>query len=63
MINVVGGATEPPWSELHEIDGIAVHNYNKANRPGRKLGHVTVLSDEAAIHLRTVATVRDVLSR
>ncbi len=30
------------------LDGVSVHLYGKAARPGRKLGHVTVLGDDLA---------------
>jgi 5-(carboxyamino)imidazole ribonucleotide synthase len=63
MINVVGRATEPPWSELRELRGVAVHDYGKEHRLGRKLGHVTVLSEDAHSHHDTVETVRKVLAR
>ncbi len=34
-----------------EVPGAAVHLYGKASRPGRKIGHVTVLGDDAEVAL------------
>jgi 5-(carboxyamino)imidazole ribonucleotide synthase len=48
MVNLVGSA--PPLERLLEIPGAHVHLYGKEPRPGRKLGHVTLVdaSEEAA---------------
>lgn len=61
MVNIVGGENAPHWSELLSIEGIAVHEYRKANRPGRKLGHVTITSTDAMAHQQLVTRVRDIL--
>lgn len=45
MVNLVGGATPP--SAAAPVEGVFVHDYAKAWRPGRKLGHVTALGDDA----------------
>lgn len=47
MVNLVGSA--PPLERLLAIPGAHVHLYGKSARPGRKLGHVTLVdaSDEA----------------
>jgi 5-(carboxyamino)imidazole ribonucleotide synthase len=37
--------------EALAIDDAAVHLYGKASRPGRKIGHVTVLGDDAEVAL------------
>ena len=49
MVNVVGGPQPPPpaWSHPAPRTGVAVHDYAKAWRPGRKLGHVTAWGDDA----------------
>lgn len=40
----------PDRNTLLAIDGLAVHDYGKAERPGRKIGHVTLTNpDPAAI--------------
>jgi 5-(carboxyamino)imidazole ribonucleotide synthase len=47
MVNVVG-ADEPGSIEgAKQIAGAHVHDYGKSWRPGRKLGHVTVVGDDA----------------
>jgi 5-(carboxyamino)imidazole ribonucleotide synthase len=50
MVNVVGGSQPPPpaWSRPPYRPGVAVHDYAKSWRPGRKLGHVTAWGDDAA---------------
>jgi 5-(carboxyamino)imidazole ribonucleotide synthase len=49
-VNVLGGATgEDPYRSLTKalsVPGVNVHLYGKRPRPGRKLGHVTVLGDD-----------------
>lgn len=46
-VNVFGADGSPP--RLHDalsVPGAHVHRYGKAPRPGRKLGHVTVVGDD-----------------
>ena len=45
MVNILGWAEghEPDWAALDHIPGTHLHLYHKANQPGRKLGHVTVV--------------------
>jgi 5-(carboxyamino)imidazole ribonucleotide synthase len=50
MVNLLGGpstdlSTSLP-AALEAVPGCSVHLYGKAARPGRKLGHVTVLGDD-----------------
>jgi 5-(carboxyamino)imidazole ribonucleotide synthase len=48
MVNLVGGV--PSREELLAVPGARVHLYGKVPRPGRKLGHVTLVdADEDAI--------------
>jgi 5-(carboxyamino)imidazole ribonucleotide synthase len=51
MSNVLGGEVEDMYSGyLHCLahdPGIRIHMYGKAVRPGRKVGHVTALGDDA----------------
>ena len=48
MLNLVGAA--PPLGQLLRIPGAHVHLYGKTPRPGRKLGHVTLVdADEAHV--------------
>jgi 5-(carboxyamino)imidazole ribonucleotide synthase len=46
MINLIG--TLPDAAEILKIDGAYIHLYDKEPRPGRKLGHVTVLAEGGA---------------
>jgi 5-(carboxyamino)imidazole ribonucleotide synthase len=41
MINFLGKM--PDMKRLLAIDGLAFHDYGKEPRPGRKLGHCTIL--------------------
>jgi 5-(carboxyamino)imidazole ribonucleotide synthase len=51
MVNLLGAL--PPLEELLAVPGAHVHGYGKAPRPGRKVGHVTlVASDEAELAAR-----------
>jgi 5-(carboxyamino)imidazole ribonucleotide synthase len=43
LVNLIGGT--PPLERLLRIVGAHVHLYGKAARPGRKLGHVTLVGD------------------
>ena len=47
MVNVVGGDEPSSLQAAREVSGIFVHDYAKAWRPGRKLGHVTSVGDDA----------------
>ncbi len=50
MVNVLGGARPDPYSALVHVmahdPGAHVHLYGKEVRPGRKIGHVTVIGDD-----------------
>lgn len=49
-VNIVGVSDADPRANLPKalaIPGVHVHLYGKGPRPGRKLGHVTVLGDDA----------------
>ena len=45
MVNLIGDL--PPREELLAVPGAALHLYGKDSRPGRKLGHVTVVAASA----------------
>ena len=48
MVNLVGSL--PPLERLLAVPGAHIHLYGKEPRPGRKLGHVTLVdADEAAV--------------
>ncbi len=55
MRNLVGRM--PPLARLLAISGAAVHDYGKAERPGRKLGHVTIIAADDAELDRRMAEV------
>jgi 5-(carboxyamino)imidazole ribonucleotide synthase len=56
MVNLVGGV--PPLEQLLAVPGAHVHLYGKVARPGRKLGHVTLVdADEEAV--RAVTSLAD----
>jgi len=45
MINFIGAMPDP--ERLLRIEGLAYHDYGKTPRPGRKLGHCTILRSRA----------------
>ena len=53
MINFLGNM--PDRDRLLEIDGLAFHDYGKQARPGRKLGHCTILKQRAPDRDRALA--------
>jgi len=53
MVNVVGAESPSSLAAARAVEGAYVHDYGKSWRPGRKLGHVTVLGDDAtSAHVR-----------
>jgi len=61
MVNLLGdlwftadGETEPPWADLLAVPGLSLHLYGKtAPRPGRKMGHFTLVGGSVAdLHQR-----------
>lgn len=46
MVNLIGQI--PPRERLLELPGVHVHDYGKQPRPGRKLGHCTLVENTAA---------------
>lgn len=63
MANLLGDlwqAGEPDWSRLLACPNVKLHLYGKAAaRPGRKMGHLTALADDAAAALRDVLAARE----
>jgi 5-(carboxyamino)imidazole ribonucleotide synthase len=45
MVNLIGAM--PERSTLLGLPGVHLHDYGKTPRPGRKLGHCTVLAASA----------------
>jgi 5-(carboxyamino)imidazole ribonucleotide synthase len=51
MVNCIGVLPEP--AAVLRVEGAHLHQYGKALRPGRKVGHVTVVApDRASLDLR-----------
>ncbi|UDY34103.1 5-(carboxyamino)imidazole ribonucleotide synthase [Dermatobacter hominis] len=66
MANVVGDGEHDPRDRqpaaLAAEPGAHVHLYGKAPRPGRKIGHVTVVADDVGAARRRAAVAADVLA-
>jgi 5-(carboxyamino)imidazole ribonucleotide synthase len=55
MMNLIG---EIP-AVARSLPGSHLHDYGKEARPGRKLGHITVIADSAAERDRLLAEIAD----
>ena len=60
MLNLVG--TLPPLDRLLSIPGVRVHLYDKAPRPGRKLGHVNVVAGDPSTVRETLEQVERLIA-
>lgn len=60
MVNLIGEL--PPLERVLEIEGAHAHYYGKEIKPGRKVGHVTVVADDEAELKRRVERVQHLLS-
>lgn len=59
MVNVVGADLPGSIESARAIPGVHVHDYGKTWRAGRKLGHVTVVGDDAgAAHVTAWESAR-----
>lgn len=58
MINLIGQM--PAAADVLAVEGVHLHDYGKAPRPGRKLGHLTLVERSAALRDRRA---RRLLSR
>jgi 5-(carboxyamino)imidazole ribonucleotide synthase len=56
MINLIGVAPDP--AVVLRVPGAYLHLYDKAPRPGRKIGHITVCADEETLLVEQVAAVQ-----
>ena len=64
-VNVLGVDTSDVASRVPDalaVDGARVHLYGKQSRPGRKIGHVTVLGDDADIALEAARRAAAILT-
>jgi 5-(carboxyamino)imidazole ribonucleotide synthase len=59
MLNVIG--RKPAARKLLRVPGAHWHDYGKAPRPGRKLGHVTVITSRRSARDRAARQLRRVL--
>jgi len=55
MFNLIGDA--PPLADLLAINGAHVHLYGKAPRPGRKIGHVSLVDADPGTIERVQALI------
>jgi 5-(carboxyamino)imidazole ribonucleotide synthase len=60
MRNLIGSM--PPRERLLAIDGLHLHDYGKTPRPGRKLGHCTLLDHDRESLVRRLAALDDALN-
>ncbi len=62
MINLLGDlwtGGEPDWTAVLEAPGAFLHLYGKTEpRPGRKMGHFTVIDDDPALALQRAEEIR-----
>jgi 5-(carboxyamino)imidazole ribonucleotide synthase len=56
MVNLIGDL--PNVSAMLRVPGTHVHLYGKSPRPGRKLGHVNVVADDAGELVRLVEAIK-----
>jgi len=62
MVNVLGWeGSAPDWAGVLRVPGARLHLYHKANRPGRKVGHVNVVGSTREEALERAALVEEFL--
>jgi 5-(carboxyamino)imidazole ribonucleotide synthase len=61
MINLLGSVPGP--ERLLSIRGLHLHDYGKAARPQRKVGHCTIVAADRSVLLERAALVRAAVSR
>jgi 5-(carboxyamino)imidazole ribonucleotide synthase len=66
MANLLGASNERDFREnypkaLAKFPEVKVHSYDKSPRIGRKLGHLTILGDDADLTLSRAIAARDLL--
>jgi 5-(carboxyamino)imidazole ribonucleotide synthase len=59
MVNCIGVLPDP--AAVLRVEGAHLHRYGKAPRPGRKVGHVTVVAPDRATLDKRVAEIAEVL--
>ena len=66
MVNLLGDLwyegkhyREPDWAKLHAVSNLKLHLYGKHHaRPGRKMGHFTVIGEDAVKVQETALAAR-----
>ena len=58
MVNLIG--TLPDESSILKIDGAHLHLYDKAPRPKRKLGHITLVEKDAEALYKKLEMIEEV---
>jgi 5-(carboxyamino)imidazole ribonucleotide synthase len=54
-----GEAREPDWDKLYAVPNLKLHLYGKKSaRPGRKMGHFTVVGEKLDSVLKTALAAR-----
>ena len=65
MVNLLGNLWsdgEPGWASVFDNPHASLHLYGKAEpRPGRKMGHITVVADDPRAATITAQELRDAL--
>ncbi len=59
MLNLIG--TIPPATKLIDSHTAFLHDYGKEPRPGRKLGHITVVAGDAAGREQAITRLNEIL--
>jgi 5-(carboxyamino)imidazole ribonucleotide synthase len=59
MLNLIGTLPDP--AAVLAVPGAHLHLYDKAPRPSRKLGHITLRADDPALFAERLATLRALL--
>jgi 5-(carboxyamino)imidazole ribonucleotide synthase len=59
MVNCIGALPDPRL--VLAVDGAHLHRYGKSTRPGRKVGHVTVVAPDRAELDRRLAALDAVM--
>ncbi len=61
MLNLIGSTPDP--ADILKVTGSHLHLYSKAPRPGRKIGHATVRSDDAEQLEKRVKAVEELITK
>jgi 5-(carboxyamino)imidazole ribonucleotide synthase len=60
MLNLIGTLPDP--ARVLAVDGAYLHLYGKEPRPGRKLGHVTLRTDDPSIFGERLARLQEIIT-